>query len=474
MELFWLADQEWLGPVGIIKTTWKSIRSRTRASLTFTLFATISTIALITPVFMTQAYKVDNRLIWRREKEMFVPDDISSGVLEGIRGTQGQLTMGLQSWKTDRNVATNMNVSTFYFPRSGRKAYPEDTFLAGRAKFTNATLPNLYGIRLRASCSAISSMDLDIGSLNTSWPAFCRSHIPQFHGHPPARRTGGARNASTLYLCNNQTNATYPFTAGDQSESRNIGYLYYNYTAFGKDETHGTSGLIQCNSSLTVGSATAHGFDLTYTDFAPQSISYRPAKNATGGLEIDYALDPLYAAFDSLSRPEVDLDLEDQLFRRPWTHPLGVDQEFSDYVAESVVDNLHNTFIIFTSAMARLGVAGSIRTADVPVNVTLYTRRNPYAAFAYMLLAAWAFLVGALTGWSYRRTFSNTLNSYVAAELIFRERYLLEGVPIGEVNDNEMLKATRFVFPEGSSSRDVSLGKTDKFKESKFVSQDKL
>ncbi|KAL0576996.1 hypothetical protein V5O48_005006 [Marasmius crinis-equi] len=79
--------------------------------------------------------------------------------------------------------------------------------------------------------------------------------------------------------------------------------------------------------------------------------------------------------------------------------------------------------------------------ASVPINVALYTRNMSYAAAAYAMLMLWlALLVGAMA-WSYQRTFSPSLNSYVAAKLIHQEKFLLEDVPIDAAGDNNRLKA---------------------------------
>jgi len=58
VEVFWLADRRWSGPIGLAKTGWTLIKRWRRMSLSFLLLAAISVVALATPVVMTRAYPV--------------------------------------------------------------------------------------------------------------------------------------------------------------------------------------------------------------------------------------------------------------------------------------------------------------------------------------------------------------------------------------------------------------------------------
>ncbi|KAL0570261.1 hypothetical protein V5O48_011703 [Marasmius crinis-equi] len=442
LELFWLADQEWLGPVGIARTTWKSIRSRMRTSLTFILFATTSAVALITPVLMTQAYTTDGVEFMHIQRPIQVLDAISFEKMQQLEAST-QLSVGLQSWGVDKYLASNLDHEILYYPRElphDELSIFNEPFVAGNV--ANATVYDLPGLRLNVTCSLVSSSDLDTGNLNASWPFFCQSRIPQFNGLTPVRRTGGAKDLSefSLYLCNNQTTAfpftdtfqspnAFRFTDADQTQSRNMGYLYYNYTSFRDNKTQNTSGLIQCNSTLTTGTVVADGLPHSYRLFAPRRFL-----NASSAKEP--LLDPLFAIFTSLGRSEVDPNMVDDLFQTP----LGLSKGFAEDVSRSVVDNLRSAVTIFTTALARLSRDMVSYPAQVPIPVAVFSRNDAYATCTYLLLGLWGILIGTITVRSYRRTFSPSLSSYVAAEMIFRERALLEGVPIGEVDDNGRLK----------------------------------
>jgi hypothetical protein len=55
-ELFWQADRNWQGSIGILSMIYAAIKMRTKLSLTTILFATICMIATITPVLLSRAY----------------------------------------------------------------------------------------------------------------------------------------------------------------------------------------------------------------------------------------------------------------------------------------------------------------------------------------------------------------------------------------------------------------------------------
>jgi len=58
IEVFWLADRRWAGPVGLGKTGWTIASRRLRVSFGFLLLAALNIVAVITPVFMTRTYSM--------------------------------------------------------------------------------------------------------------------------------------------------------------------------------------------------------------------------------------------------------------------------------------------------------------------------------------------------------------------------------------------------------------------------------
>ncbi|KAL0570442.1 hypothetical protein V5O48_011519 [Marasmius crinis-equi] len=389
---------------------------------------------------MTQAYTTNGLSNMYFRGEILSLDAISFGKMQQLEAST-QINLGLHSWQIDKSYATWFDTDILYSSqqRASDDARAVEKFVA--ANVGNATVNDLPGLQLNVSCSPASSLSLDTDNLNASWPSFCQSHIPQFSGLTPAGRTGGTKNSSqfSLYLCNNKTTA-FPFTEENQTQSRNMGYLYYSYTSSVWDnKTQETNRTIQCNSTLTTGTTTGDGLMHWYLEFSPQRL-------LNGSSAKEPLLDPLFAVFSSLGRSEVDLNLDDLLFQYG---SYGSGQTFADIVSMSVVENLHDAATILTTAMARLSREDAFYRARVPVLVTVFSRNDSYAAGTYVLLGLWGVLIATITARSWRRSFSNSLNSYVAAELVFRERHLLEGVPIGEADENKVLRRARFVFPSG-------------------------
>ncbi|KAK1234905.1 hypothetical protein PQX77_001867 [Marasmius sp. AFHP31] len=456
-ELFWLADRQWLGPIGIFRTIHESRYFRgVRVSYTFFLFAITSVVALVTPLLLSQAYRV-NSVLTSGTVYLNVFNAVSFNKLSAV-DAPAQRNMGIRSWEGDGDFAQVIDSRIFYLPRGVSRKFsppyflpPGETFIAG--DIVNVTVPQLRGLHLKVSCAPIDSQGLDTpGRLDTldSWATFCKSRIPNFHGLPPAMRTDGAHpsfnlTSISIYLCNNGTTA-FPFSEGPQS--RNTGYAYYTgaYTRTletGGNITQNASGLVQCNSTLTTGTVHAFGASHTFTNFTPKWLLDSSDVDETA----EPLIDPLFATFNSLAQDGVDLGrtilgygLRDSEYRGIEGHTSEAD------IMLSVLQSLHDGVVIFTDVLARLSRDIETYNATVSIPVALFTRDTPWAISAYALLLLWVFLVGALTAWGYRRTFSDNLDSYVAAELILRERSLLEDVPLGEVGDNEKLKEKKFSF----------------------------
>ncbi|KAL0571490.1 hypothetical protein V5O48_010478 [Marasmius crinis-equi] len=409
-----------------------------RASLTFILFATTSAVALITPVLLSQAYRLEN-IFFPHSITGWVPDAVSFDKMRHVDGSD-QMNMGINSWVYDNRAALSMDSNLLYKPVDVG-AIARELFRTG--DIGNGTVLDLDGLHLNVSCARISSPSLATGNLNTSWTTFCQSQISQFHGLPLVGRKGGKNSTDesgvplltefSLYLCNNQTNA-FPFLEGAQSQ--NTGYAYYTYTQVSKDRESAT-GLVQCNSTLTTGTVTAYGSNRTYTNFTPRW--FLNSSNATQPI-----LDPLFAVFGSLEKAEVDP--VDTIFGTAYRGNRSEHPDFSDYISRRVAFSLTDAIITFTSALARLSRDTVLHEGHIPVPIGVYTRHNAFAVCAYVLLVLWVVLIAALSLWSYRRTFSEKLDSYVAAELAFQEGFDLEGsLPGGE---NEGCLNRPFAFPE--------------------------
>ncbi|KAL0563943.1 hypothetical protein V5O48_018114, partial [Marasmius crinis-equi] len=436
-ELFWLADQEWMGPVGIVKTTLLSIHSRTRASFIYILFATTCAIALVTPVLLSQAYQVQQVLVTASHEIQL--SAVSFRPINFMEGLVSQAPVGLASWETGLSVTDMYNASLFTPKDQPRNTtlHPQDFFFGSDIGNASVILP---GFRLQGNCGALNVPDPIFSSDNLTIQMDIFQEYCSQLGHDTSNITLGANFTAsddaklTLFVCNRLAVESLP-----SSETGIFLYQYYSTpSAISPVKMHG---LIQCNSTLSAGTANLSGVDHTYTHFITQqnmteSISY-PLYSFTGSLFIlrnHFGTDPLTMPF--ISAPvfralglEPHLPDTDTLPNPP--SPLTISEGLWMGVLHHVAS--------FANILKE---PNQVFNASIPRNVALYTRNTPYAVAAYVMLILWLTLLAVATAWSYRRTFSPSLNSYVAAELIHRERFLLEDVPVGAAGDNDRLKAS--------------------------------
>ncbi|KAK1232462.1 hypothetical protein PQX77_004400 [Marasmius sp. AFHP31] len=454
-DLFWLADHGWEGPVGMVTVTLDSIRTRSRASFTFIIFATTCAIGLLTPIALSRAYEI-KQVVLMESVEMR-PSTTNFNKMQHVEGYT-QVGVGMGSWVTGTSVADIYNSSLFLPQGISHNAtfQPREFFFAGDINNATATLP---GFHLKGSCAPIdiSSSGLDTTNVTTSWAEFCRLRIPQFVGEVKDQNFGSTSGFSQfdLHLC---SNGTWDFAFGrssDKAQTANVGYVYYDYSL----NNASSKALIQCNSTLTTGTAAVSGLNRTFTGFTRQTL-YN-ASDSTGGEPL---LDPMYAAFYMLSLKE---NREDS-FRRgslmrglgfQHRQDVGANVEMAPSTPENISEAFWGSVAHYTSAIAVLSRDNTVAfPAQVPRPVAIYTRDLPFALIAYGLLIVWFILVVGTTSWSFRKTFSSGLGSYEAAQLIFREKALLEGIPIGEMGDNNRMTAP---FRALTSSRYRESSETD-------------
>ncbi|KAL0570441.1 hypothetical protein V5O48_011518 [Marasmius crinis-equi] len=202
---------------------------------------------------------------------------------------------------------------------------------------------------------------------------------------------------------------------------------------------------------------------MTYLNLESALVCFRPAFKLQASSSIFFGRGgsfslSLFAVFSSLGRSEIDLNLDDHLFQ---FRGFEKGQPFADQVSIPVIEHLHDAVTIFANTLAQLSKEEAMYLARIPALVAVFGCNHSYAICTYMLLGLWGVLIGTITARSWHRTFNNSLNSYVAAELVFRKRRLLEGVSIGEADDNEALRRARFVFPSGETN-DVEMLKVTK------------
>ncbi|KAL0564241.1 hypothetical protein V5O48_017811 [Marasmius crinis-equi] len=450
-ELFWLADREWMGPMGIIKVTYQSIRSRTRASLMFILFGTTCTTALLTPVFLIRAYQVQQITVNRNTQINNTKTIHGDHLLNFPLLTIQAAAMG--PW------AMNASVLDIYYPSLFTPALqpldynsqPQTFFFTSDIGFANATLP---GLHLNGSCAPMSPTEISSAGLNVDTMAadtyqaftqFCNSNIPRFQGQSPTDYSRALSPPDPFFEVSLESCNNFTLESPDTSQTQNVGYFYYKYAV--REGQVPELGLIRCLSNLTTGTANVSGFDRTYTDLNRKSLFEFNSTEVSTPVDITL-LDPMMLAFSGLNLADntTDYTLQDGLVFSGlgFAYVGNGNSRLTEHVASpSPEDVARNLWSAIAHSVAALGVLAKDDAepfdALYPMPVAVFARNRAEALCAYVLLALWLALIAGITVWGYRKTFSHNLDSYVAAELIFRERQLLEGVPLGGVGDNDRL-----------------------------------
>ncbi|KAL0573567.1 hypothetical protein V5O48_008381 [Marasmius crinis-equi] len=420
----------------------------------FILFGTTCATALLTPVFLTRAYQIQEVTVSRTIS--ISPKTIRGHHLRNFARPSIQAA-AMGPWVLKASVLDIYNSSLFTPPSQPRDAssQPLGFFFANDIGNANATLS---GLHLNGSCVPMSpadihstGLDVDTMGADTSQALkqFCKSNIPHFQGdsRTPIVTDFNLQLPEPAFLhvllqaCSNVTGAS-----SDTSQIQNVGYFYYRYTV--DPDQVPERGLIRCLSNFTTGFANVSGLDRTYTEFRRQSLF--EVNSTQGSTQTTVAdIDPMYLTFDAMSytlnTTTAGYTLQDGLI----TAGLGftyVENGDRPYIASpSAKDIASNLWGAIVHSVAAVGVlskddnTGALN-ATVTAPIAVYTRSRPEALGAYVLLALWLALIIGITAWGYRRTFSHNLNSYVAAELIARERGLLEDVPIGGAGDNSNLR----------------------------------
>lgn len=170
IEMFWIANQNWSGPVGMVSTIISMISLRIRVSFTFTFFSLISLVVLFTPVFVDQAYPIDTLDV--RVPKTFNSTTLSPQRLAGI-DAYAQMGAGRGTWATNQSVVDIFNSTTFTPINELRNSTSDDFFFTGDAR--GVDIFYLPGIRIQGGCKAVPNQpDLSIYS---AFSAYCNQNL---------------------------------------------------------------------------------------------------------------------------------------------------------------------------------------------------------------------------------------------------------------------------------------------------------
>ena len=425
MELFWLADKSWQGPVGMLTTAWSVAAWRVRVSQTFITFSFISLVALITPVILNRAYPVQT--IDVRVAQKFTPSTLSAERF-GNLDAYSQLAAGGGTWATDLTVFDLFNSTTYTQAGVERGAGTGDFFFTGDVQGRDVTLP---GLRVRGSCHAVSGQS-GLGNLS-ALQQVCQQEFPgtlefnwdleSFEIYPSAI----SLNVSYCITTPNFNPLSIP-----SNTSALVWFDTQNNTGMFKDTI--VQGLVRCDSYLTTGNATIDGRSLTFDSFTEDPGFYNSTQGGEPLLDpLDAALYHLYilgqTSQDALGAQAVDI--------------FGFAEVDSMYDAPSL-DAMAAAMWRGTSHMtAAVAILG--RASDTPypaveyVSVSARTRSGPFFAGALALLALWLAGLVYATARMFRPTFGDSLNSYAAARLLADKPYLVQGSCCGGLTENKRL-----------------------------------
>ena len=178
----------------------------------------------------------------------------------------------------------------------------------------------------------------------------------------------------------------------------------------------------------------------TFQSFQESSL-YSVSK-ASGG---EGFLDPLAALLDFLGADATAADLQamvvTQLGYKAFNNPY--DPTYLNFTQPTLNDLADNIWIGVAHMTAGIGLLS--RTSDTVYSATVQQttsgriRSTKFAVGAIALLLVWFVTLTFATARSYRMTFSDSLNSYVAGRLLTKEVRLVEGYPSGQLSDNPRL-----------------------------------
>ncbi|KIP02973.1 hypothetical protein PHLGIDRAFT_499485 [Phlebiopsis gigantea 11061_1 CR5-6] len=425
LEMFWLADKKWAGPMGIAMAAWSVVRTPMRVSPTLVVFAATVLAALVTPLVLNRAYPI--RAMDVAVNRTFFPNTLAAAKLDQI-DAYAQIAVGAGAWSTNLTVLELYNSTTFV-PASNpaREASATDFFFAGDVQSMDVTLP---GVRIQGGCHA---MDNETDVTQDSFIQLCNQELPAIGDREFMSLDPQALNLNVSYCTGGSFSQVIP-------PSNMTALVWFSNTGIG-NEVRGdlVHGVVRCDTNFTTGTAFLSGRSLTYDRFVANDTLY----TATEGGEA--LLDPLYAAlwhFQGLK--DAADDLESQLYGM-----LGYTQAADGtggqaYTSPSLsgfADAMWRGATHMTMALAVLGRESATAypaTAYVPVSAR--TRDTPFLTGTLVLLGLWAFAMASMTMLVWRPTvLGDSLDSYCAARLAVDRPDLVSGGQVGGISDNRRL-----------------------------------
>lgn len=425
IELFWMTDRKWAGPVGILMTFWSMITKRIRVSWTFVMFSFTILVALVTPLVLNRAYPIQSLDV--SVNRTFTPNTLTPSKLGGI-DANAQIAAGGGAWATNLTVVDLFNTTTFTPVGTARGAQSSDFFFAGDVLDMDVVLP---GLRIQGGCHPL---DTPPGLSQDSFTNLCKQQLPSINDS----------NSATLAISSLNVNVSYCATGtwAQVAVPSNVSTLVWfsNTNISGMILGDLTEGVVRCDTSFTAGTSTMYGRSLTFNHFHEDSTIITPTQAG------EPLLDPLFATLWYLFLSPHSSGSEEE--QAAVIDSLGYIESSSNeglyYTCPSLdgyAEALWRGATHMTNTMALLSRASEkAYPATAHVTVSGRVRDSTFFTSALALLGVWLFMMMLMTVMMWKPTaFGDSLDSYAAARLISGRTDLVDNNRLGGLGDNEQL-----------------------------------
>jgi hypothetical protein len=452
-ELFWAADHNWQGPVGVAKTAWGIFRLRSRISFTFVLFATISLLAFFTPTAFDLAY---SRTVNGLDDHSYTSvTTLGQDAMHKVI-TIPQLSVGAAGW------ITGQTVDQMYSPHLYRHNNRSNTALF----FTDyiGTNPHntltLIGLQVDGKC--------ELGNADAVWTPSSPEQMRQwcFENGQRARYQQhhlifDGRNISIIWCTGFNEHSEKNWV--DLADGHTTTVVAWINTG---DTMEAAYNFFSCVSNTRIGDAVVFRTSLD-DSLAFKEFNFRSLLDKNRTLSQAPFLPPLYAAFLGLSqqfmRSDKKMLYSDHIMSLSAMIGLRLNGPSSQYantwgphtVAKELMRGMGHMAAAIQVAGARTSSTVTLASDIPPRNMTVYERSLPWAIVTWSLLCSWLVLLVFATVLMFRPTFGESLNSYAAARLLVDMPHLVEGYCAGAPSDNPRLRTTFERVGDDNPSEDV-------------------
>jgi hypothetical protein len=417
LEVFFLADGHWQGPVGLSHSLWTSFRRKIRLSSTFAMFSAIVLLSLAQPLLISRAYPYTVKTT--NDASFLTPPTYWFDVND-------HLATGLAAWRLGPNNEGRFGLfsGSFYVDNNTGES---NVFVASQQ--TSGTPPALW---FNGSCTAVPLSDVPdllVSATASEFDIWCSEHGLKASGARPLAFAEGPlsfdmRWCSDLELSswrpNGRKGSTSVVAWLNATAPSMYSFLDPNQTMHVEHPVH-VEGLINCTYQFAGGLATLCPSRPREPYDPPALFSDFKASPASRQLFSSRFLPPVYAAFASISLAQgqaSELMTIPRLFFSPWM--TGNHGNVTGYYLYRSLPGMATNLETGVRAMH-----ATLATLISPNNGLLYTpvrvRNTVFFNGAVLVLAVWLALLAVCSWRMFSRTFSSSFNSYVAARLLFRE-----------------------------------------------------